>query len=361
MKIKNDINIYVVDDDINNLDIIDGYLSSKKYKVKKENNPHRAMEHIRQEGTNYDLFILDWMMPDIDGIEILTFIKNNENLQRIPVILQTAKSSPAEIRTGYDLGAVQYLTKPFDSIVLKAMVKNVLEESSKNITAFETSKTEIEFIKKYASDMIDKKEKETKLDLLFYQTLHQFFLRAQKIKSSAELKHCLVDTIEAIKFGHPLASDNPKKNSRICCLLQTHMKELYSIDKTDISENEIEAFNLACKDNKIVKSGNKVALSSESRTTAVFLEHLPLKSRELDKGLQCVEILLEMFDCRFQQLEANSLRNAQMLDLKQKTTEYLNWFGKQIGLNNNHDENLSQSFLSLREKLCSLFERKEQK
>jgi CheY-like chemotaxis protein len=72
-----------------------------------------------------DVVILDVMMPDISGLEVLKYMRREPKLSKIPVIVISAKSMPADIKTGMDAGASVYLTKPVGFLELKQAVEKV--------------------------------------------------------------------------------------------------------------------------------------------------------------------------------------------------------------------------------------------
>lgn len=74
-----------------------------------------------------DLIILDVMMPDVSGLEVLRFVRREPQLAEIPVIVVSAKSMPSDIKTGLDAGASLYLTKPIGFLDLKQAVDKVLQ------------------------------------------------------------------------------------------------------------------------------------------------------------------------------------------------------------------------------------------
>lgn len=78
------------------------------------------------------MFLLDIMLPDVDGIEILKKLKNNEKTKNIPVIMITAKGSEIDKVTGLDLGADDYISKPFGMMEMVSRVKAVLRRCEKN-------------------------------------------------------------------------------------------------------------------------------------------------------------------------------------------------------------------------------------
>src|SRR5512133_2243438 len=75
-----------------------------------------------------DVVILDVMMPDISGLEVLKYMRGEPNLAKIPVIVISAKSMPADIKTGMDAGASVYLTKPVGFLELKQAVEKVIAD-----------------------------------------------------------------------------------------------------------------------------------------------------------------------------------------------------------------------------------------
>lgn len=73
-----------------------------------------------------DVVILDVMMPDVSGLEVLRFMRREPSLQNIPVVLVSAKSMPSDIKMGMDAGASRYLTKPVSFLDLKNAVDELV-------------------------------------------------------------------------------------------------------------------------------------------------------------------------------------------------------------------------------------------
>lgn len=78
-----------------------------------------------------DLIISDLMMPKMDGMEMVSILKNNIRTSHIPVIMLTARSTSSDMQEGYNIGADDYITKPFDSSVLIVRVKNIIQNREK--------------------------------------------------------------------------------------------------------------------------------------------------------------------------------------------------------------------------------------
>lgn len=78
--------------------------------------------------TAFDVVLLDWEMPRMDGMQLLRKLKSEPELREIPVVMQTAFNDPASIQSGLDAGAYYYLTKPFLPRVLCSVVKAAMEQ-----------------------------------------------------------------------------------------------------------------------------------------------------------------------------------------------------------------------------------------
>jgi len=122
-------NVLVVDDEPLNLEIIAEYLDEPGYSLDLVENPLNALEKLEAPGSQYDLVILDRMMPGMNGIELLRLIRADGRFRHIPVVMQTAASSPEQIREGIEAGAYYYLTKPYARQVLLAIVHAALDDA----------------------------------------------------------------------------------------------------------------------------------------------------------------------------------------------------------------------------------------
>ena len=111
-------NILVVDDEIEIADLIELYLKNEGYNVYKTYSSEKALKII--EKRNIDLALLDIMMPDIDGFTLCQTIRRNHNF---PIIMVTAKITDADKIKGLNIGADDYITKPFMPLELIARVK----------------------------------------------------------------------------------------------------------------------------------------------------------------------------------------------------------------------------------------------
>ncbi len=114
--------ILIVDDDPNIALLVQMALSKRKgYKIEISSNGMDALEKIKREPP--DLVLLDIMMPGINGFDVCKKIKSDEKTKFIPVIMVTAKSEMADKIYGMDIGANDYITKPFNPDELLARVQ----------------------------------------------------------------------------------------------------------------------------------------------------------------------------------------------------------------------------------------------
>jgi two-component system, sensor histidine kinase and response regulator len=111
MDIKTVPSIIIVDDNINNLHVLAHILRNKGFKVATVKDGFKALKFIQQKKP--DLILLDIMMPEMDGYEVCKNLKSNDTTKDIPIIFITALSNTEDKIQGFELGCVDYITKPF--------------------------------------------------------------------------------------------------------------------------------------------------------------------------------------------------------------------------------------------------------
>jgi len=117
--------ILIVDDVSENIKVAINILKQDGYNFSFALNGKEALEVLKTK--RFDLVLLDIMMPIVDGFKVCKIIKNTPQIKDTPVIFVTAKVDMDSIEEGFNLGAVDYVTKPFHPTELKARVKNHLE------------------------------------------------------------------------------------------------------------------------------------------------------------------------------------------------------------------------------------------
>ena len=170
------INILIVEDEKNISDLIKINLIEAGYHCICAFDGGQAAELIEQN--SYDLILLDIMLPNIDGYELLEYIKPRD----IPVIFITAKAGVEERVKGLKLGADDYLGKPFEIIELLARVESVLRRDKKNNRYIEIADLSIDTfsrIVKKGEDTITLTMKEYELLLLFVRNKNIALFREQ--------------------------------------------------------------------------------------------------------------------------------------------------------------------------------------
>ena len=118
--------VIVVEDEADAAEMFAEMMRVNGFRVVKSFSSGPAINIIANEMP--DLVILDVMMPDISGLEVLKYMRREPQLANIPVIVISAKSMPSDIKTGMDAGASVYLTKPVGFLELKQAVDKVLAD-----------------------------------------------------------------------------------------------------------------------------------------------------------------------------------------------------------------------------------------
>ncbi|PKH09632.1 response regulator [Moritella sp. Urea-trap-13] len=113
--------ILLVDDIADNIQILNGVLNAE-YKILAATSGNKALAIARQH-PQPDMILLDVMMPEIDGFEVCRLLKKDPVTKHIPIIFVTGKSEAVDELLGFELGAVDYITKPYNPAIVKTRVK----------------------------------------------------------------------------------------------------------------------------------------------------------------------------------------------------------------------------------------------
>ncbi len=158
--------IYSVEDDLNIQNVIKIALENSRFEIVNFDNAKSMFKKIDEKIP--DLFLLDIMLPDMDGLEIIKRLKNHSRFNRVPIMVISAKSSEIDRVIGIDLGADDYLVKPFGVLELVSRVKALLRRNE------EFNNSKVLSIKGLVLDIHNYGAKYNELDLLF--TKKQFEL-----------------------------------------------------------------------------------------------------------------------------------------------------------------------------------------
>lgn len=151
MATKQNPHILVVDDEEDLCEILKFNLETEGYEV---DTAYSAEEALTLNLTDYDLLLLDVMMGEISGFKLASMLKKNEKTAHIPIIFLTAKDTENDMLTGFNLGADDYISKPFSIKQVQARVKAVLRRNmeekkpvNENILTYNTLKLDTQRIK----------------------------------------------------------------------------------------------------------------------------------------------------------------------------------------------------------------------
>jgi len=118
-------NILIVDDEPINIQLLGTVLNECEYEVQFATSGEEALDWVNSE--SFDLILLDLMMPAMDGYEVCKRIKSDTETRAIPIIFLSASVGAEKITRGFETGAVDFITKPFNRIELLAKVRTHLE------------------------------------------------------------------------------------------------------------------------------------------------------------------------------------------------------------------------------------------
>jgi len=184
--------ILVVDDEPDILSILVYQLSREGYRVSTAVNGRSAIDTAIEEGP--DLVVLDLMLPELDGYEVLEHLRQNDSTKEIPVILLTARSAEEERLRGFERGADDYVTKPFSPRELVARVKALLKRTQAAPLAAKNAVKhgQIELDRDAHRVFVDGSEVD--LTRIEYRLLEAFMERSGRVQSRRQLLQVAWDT-----------------------------------------------------------------------------------------------------------------------------------------------------------------------
>ena len=165
--------ILIVDDNPQNLQVLGKQLIEKKYKVEFAVNGLAALEWL--DKNRFDLILLDINMPGMSGFEVCTQVRSTHRLDNVPIIFLSADIDRESILKGFELGAQDYITKPFDSRELLVRVKTHL--------ALKDSRERLEILNRSLEQKVDERTYELKLANEKLEVLNLKLIDLDKAKS----------------------------------------------------------------------------------------------------------------------------------------------------------------------------------
>ena len=118
--------ILIVDDEVQLVEMMKMRLEAAGYEAISAYDGQEGFDKAKKDKP--DLIILDLMLPKMDGYKVCGLLKNDARYSKIPIIMFTARAQEEDMRLGKDLGAEEYVTKPFDPKILLSKIKKLLGE-----------------------------------------------------------------------------------------------------------------------------------------------------------------------------------------------------------------------------------------
>lgn len=176
------INVLIADDEVNQIELLSFNLEQAGFKVLKAYDGQEAIDQALDHLP--DIIILDWMMPERSGIEVCRHLRASDETKHIPIIMLSARGEEGDRTLGLDLGADDYVTKPFSPRELIARLRAVLRRSRPSLVG---EVVEVGSLKLYPANQIVEREgdvinlgpKEYKILALLMERPGQVFSRVQ--------------------------------------------------------------------------------------------------------------------------------------------------------------------------------------
>ncbi len=184
--------IVVVDDEEDILELVSFNLKREGYSVRCAHSGEEALKAVNDKYP--DLVILDLMLPGLDGLEVCRMMKGEPKTRHIPVIMLTAKGEESDVVAGLELGADDYVTKPFSPKVLIARVRSVLRKRTEEAEDKKTLKVGDLLIDAYRHE-VRVGNKPVELTLTEFNILHTLARRPGVVFT----RYQIVDAIHGVE------------------------------------------------------------------------------------------------------------------------------------------------------------------
>ena len=175
--------IFVVEDEKPISDLLKYNLEKEGFRVSSSENGEEALGIIKEKKP--DLILLDWMLPDLSGIKICQFLKQDSAVRDIPIIMLTAKGEEEDKEKGLNTGAEDYITKPFSFPELLARVKSILRRVKPSTVSEEASYLDLKIDR--IAVKVYRKDKEINLGPKEYKLLNFMIKQPKRVYSREQL------------------------------------------------------------------------------------------------------------------------------------------------------------------------------
>ena len=175
--------IFVVEDEKPIQELLQYNLEKEGFKVSSSVNGEAALETIKEKIP--DLILLDWMLPDLSGIKICQYLKQDKTVKDIPIIMLTAKGEEEDKVKGLNTGAEDYITKPFSFPELLARIKSILRRIKPSTVSDEASYLDLKIDR--IAIKVYRKDKEINLGPKEYKLLNFMIKQPKRVYSRDQL------------------------------------------------------------------------------------------------------------------------------------------------------------------------------
>ncbi|MGD2033770.1 MAG: hybrid sensor histidine kinase/response regulator [Bacteroidales bacterium] len=255
-KEANQYSILIVDDVAMNIQLAAKFLTNEGYNLYFAQDGKAALKQV--ENRLFDLILLDIMMPGMDGFEVCKRMKERDGTKEIPVIFLTAKTDDEAIACGFEVGGIDYVTKPFKPVELIARVKTHLRLRDRERELADLNKTKDTILSVISHDL--------RTPFFNIMSLGELLLKNYKTLEEEEITEILTNMVQASRISHNLL-DNLLNWTKV---------------QTDNILFEPEVLNL-----KEIIEENLHFVSPQAMNKEILCEHEPLKDIQVvaDKNM----------------------------------------------------------------------------
>lgn len=235
--------VMIVDDVAKNLQVLAAVLYQQGYEIAMADSGAFALEMLKE--LKPDLILLDVMMPEMDGFEVCKSIKSNGLLDEIPIIFLTAKHETESIVKGFELGAADYVTKPFNSSELISRVNTHIELRRQRERLNELNKNLEEKVKERTAELEQAYSRLAKLDTsksYFLSLLsHELNTPINGIRGFTRLLESTLTDEEDLEAVHYISdsTDRLKRFADLSLLLTSLKSERYAIIRESLTVEDM--------------------------------------------------------------------------------------------------------------------------
>ncbi len=265
------VNLMLIDDDAIEIELLESLLADKGYRVTAFQSGKQAV--YEAASLNPDLILLDVMMPEMDGFQVCRRLKADDRTRHIPVIFVTAKNDKLNESKGFELGAVDYITKPIDSVVVHARIRMHLE--------LKQHRDILESIVRKRTDELDKSKQQFQ-DLVEKALVGIAIVQqGHLVYQNPELRRILPDVADHIQSGdfsfiHPDDLDTLQQAyGALSCRTRNHVEAEFRIRAQSYGHNPDKVSWINCRASSFNYQGrDAILINMVDITRTKELEHL---------------------------------------------------------------------------------------